>query len=135
MGIELVATYQEGENNLREGTMVVDPDKLHSIYRELRDSVFVGEPIQDNSGDNNIVFSDRMGPSGNYGWQLFKTREGTAMLEYQGPVSYWQHERKPLPMGEEKHLRAIWITFHQKEKSVGIAQEIIKKHTKKRVAI
>jgi len=73
-----------------------------------------------------------MGPHGNYGWQLFRTKEGTAMLEYQGRVSYWPGEIKPLPLGEERYLRTIWITFHQEEDAIDEARAIVKKYTKKR---
>ena len=134
--IELVATNDSYENDAQSGSRVVNPEKLHNIYFELREKVFVGEPIQQNSGDNGIVFRSRRGPNGNYGWQLFRTRmRGTAILEYRGPVSYWPHERLPLPLEKEKYLSEIWVTFHQQEEAVDIARKIIEKHTKKPQAL
>ncbi len=57
------------------------------------------------------------------------------MLEYREPVSYWPHERRPLPLEQERSLHEIWITFHQRESALGIARKIIAKHTKKRESV
>lgn len=130
--LEVIATDDIYENDPNSGVRFVNEKKLPSIYKELREDIFIGDPIQQNQGDNNLVFKNEMGTHGNYGWQLFNTEKGTAMLEYQGRVSYWPHERRPLPVSKEEHLRYMKITFHQPEESVDKAKEIVQKHTKQK---
>ncbi len=129
--LEVVATHDESSNNPENGCVIVNDKKLPAIYRALREEVFVGPPIQENQGNNHIAFISRHGPNGNYGWQLFKTARGTAMLEYQGPVSFWGHERSPLPIEQEKGLRTVWVTFHQDEESIQDARAIVDRYTKR----
>ena len=130
--LEVIATWDACSNEINKNLSWVDNEKLPSIYRALRKQVFVGEPIQENQGNNELVFRNMGGPYGNYGWQLFRTAEGTAMLEYMGPVSYWPHERLPLSVQEEHSLRHLIINFHQQERAIEIARDIVKKYTKKR---
>ena len=129
----ILATDEEYRNDNQLGRLV-NPKKLPAVYRELREKVFTGKPIHENQGDNNLVFRSRRGPYGNYGWQLFKTPKGTAMLEYQGSVSYWSHQGQPVPIEKEDGygLRQIWVTFHQDEGAVEEVRKIVEMHTKKR---
>lgn len=128
----VMATNDEYSNDPQSPTRLVNSEKLPAIYRAFREEVFVGEPILENQGDNRIAFIGRHGPNGNYGWQLFHTSQGIAMLQYHGPVSFWGHERSPLPIEQEKGLRTVWVTFHQDEESIQDARAIVEKYTKKR---
>jgi len=129
--LEVIATDEEYGNS-GDAVRIVNRKKLPAIYLALRENVFIGEPIQENQGNNNLVFRNLSGPYGNYGWQLFKTASGTAMLEYQGSVSYWPHERLPVSVEKETGLQWIHVTFHQDEEAIRIARGIVERHTKKR---
>ena|SRR3989344_1574481 len=130
--LEVVATNDEYSNDPENGCVIVNDKKLPAIYRDLREEVFVGPPIQENQGNNHIAFISRHGPNGNYGWQLFKTARGTAMLEYRGPVSFWGHEGSPLPIEQETGLREMQVTFYQDQEAIQIARGIVERYTKKR---
>ncbi len=127
--LKVIATWDKYSNSPESGIVSPDRSKLPSIYRELRENVFLGEPIQENQGNNHLVYRDQWGPHGNYGWQLFRTQGGTAMLEYQGSVSYWPHEREPLPLGQDPSIQRMEITFHQMEESVETTRQIVARHT------
>lgn len=131
--IRLIATNDENGNNPKNNIRVIDDKKLRNIYKEFRKHILIGEPIQENLGDNNLVFRGDYRINGNYyGWQLFKTLKGTAILEYRGGLIYYPHERKPLPLEEETELEELYLTFHQKEMAVEKAREIIRNNTKSR---
>ena len=126
--LEMIATWDANEEP-KLGALV-DSDKLPTLYKDLRQRIFLQDPLQENSGNNGLVLHDfyQGHPQGNYGWQLFKTPAGTATLEYLGNVSYWHHERKPEPLDLEKHIRWMKITFHQEEPLLEYARRIVDEH-------
>ncbi len=130
----IFATNDYKNNDPNAGYRSVDSQKLLTIYQRLRAEVFLGGPLHENQGDNQLAIVGKFFPiaglpQGNYGWQLFRTPQGTAMLEYIGPVTFEEHLRKPLPLGKEKSLDLLEITFHQDEPAVGLVRKIIHEET------
>ena len=131
MNLEIIANCS-AKGNKSDSSVIVDSAKLPTIYCELRKKVFINDPIQENSGDNGLYVFSHYYPflnQGNYGWQLFKTPKGTALIEYLGPIRIPEAQRKPLALHEERHLVQINITFHQQEDAFEEVKRIVEEQT------
>lgn len=128
----VIKATNNADHNNGGSTRVIDMTKLPAIYTEIRERVFRDEPIQKSDRENPLIIHTQYYPFhsiGNYGWQLYRTPEGIAMLEYISSGANLQSGIRPIPLQEDIHLSDIEITFHQREKTYDLVQAIVDKHT------
>lgn len=127
--IEVSCSAVEGKDRI----CCLDDKKLPAIYAELRKNIFVGEPMHEycdaNQRGSCTVIHSYGHAAATYGWQLFRTPQGTAMLEHFGQAPFfpsnWTHR---VSFNDElPSLRDLKITFHQSEAAFEKAKEIVER--------
>ncbi len=130
--LEVTASCNKLEGE-RDSASFPDSKKIPDIYAELRKDVFVGNPLHQHYNPNErgdrLVLHNYGCAQATYGWQVFRTPQGTALLEYFGSAPFFRHNWNAVPLEDElQHIRFLKVTFHQQEPAIEKASAIVENH-------
>ena len=105
----MIDDIQNGYNNF---------DKLREIYREIREKVLTGNPVQTSDMPLLTIYKCANSRPGNYGWELYLLNSSSLILEYYGDWTGYGSETRIPPAPENAKLSKLKITINNSEKSL-----------------